>query len=187
MTAPTPRETADHAELLLMANASLEIYTDDVLVVGGTRRIHGDNIILAVKNGVDDLIANEAALLSEIAALRGERDELFVEFRAVCEERTKEADAVHDERRRGQEIINERDQWIVELIWERDVNADRATQAERQRDEAVGLLRVADAAMANITAFDDEIWSVIGSTNLSILKANRTAIRAFLTNQGADQ
>lgn len=101
-TAPTTRETADHAELLLMANASLEIYTDDVLVVGGTRRIHADNIILAVKNGVDRLIANEAALLSEIAALRGGMENLETAAFAY---------------------------------------QDRATQAERQRDELLNAWR----------------------------------------------
>lgn len=54
--------SGDHAELAMMANAALEIYSDDVLVVGGTRRIHADNIILYVKNGVDALLAENAAL-----------------------------------------------------------------------------------------------------------------------------
>lgn len=57
--------SGDHAELILMANAALEIYSDDVLVVGGTRRIHADNIILYVKNGVDALLAENAALRSQ--------------------------------------------------------------------------------------------------------------------------
>ena len=109
--APTTRETADHssevrnmvadhAELALLANAALEIYSDDVLVVGGTRRIHADNIILAVKNGVDRLIANEAALLSEIAALRDYGRDVAkeaVEYRRQRDELRKALERIADE------------------------------------------------------------------------------------------
>lgn len=77
--------SGDHAELVLMANAALEIYSDDVLVVGGTRRIHADNIILYVKNGVDALLAENAALKYEVQ--NGNEHLEFWETRATEAER----------------------------------------------------------------------------------------------------
>jgi len=78
-------DSGDHAELVLMANAALEICSDDVLVVGGTRRIHADNIILYVKNGVD-------ALLAEIAALR-EKEMTWIKVAERSQEDRIRADA----------------------------------------------------------------------------------------------
>lgn len=90
--------SGDHAELVLMANAALEIYSDDVLVVGGTRRIHADNIILYVKNGVDGILAENAALRAERVTLveqkEGAEDALFNALTRATEAERKLAEAV---------------------------------------------------------------------------------------------
>lgn len=164
MTAPTTR--ADHAELVNIASAF-----EDGRITDGRL--------------VEVLLNERSALLSEIAALRGEVDRSLPSISLDGEH------AISDHRRwLARQLLDSRldDGEAYSVVAYHPAITDlRTTQAERQRDEAVGLLRVANAAMANITAFDDEIWSVIGSTNLSILKANQTAIRAFLANQGADQ
>lgn len=158
--APTIRETADHAELARLADAATPgpwfAWTKSRTLQIDTRG--GDGRLPAIINwpGFDGndmshgaskanarfiAAANPAtvlSLLSEIAALRGERDRLHAE-----------AD-------------------------ENGLLAYRLTQAERQRDEAVGLLReLADGRSQknNINEYDD--LSVRAST--------------LLANQGADQ
>lgn len=150
------RETADHAELARLAEAAKRVRRDSLGRLDGLDASRKWDAFIAAANP-----ARVLSLMSEIAALRGALEEA-------------EKDVSSWSRCAG-EVVTIGENW-----------KERFVQAEFQRDEAVGLLRVADAAMANITAFDDEIWSVIGSTNLSILKANRTAIRAFLANQGAE-
>lgn len=120
MTAPTTRETADHAELLVLLQAMYE-------TAGGP---HAE---------WDRIDACAAALLSEIAALKGERSFLV-------EQKEGADDALFDA-------------------------LARATQAERQRDEAVGLLKRWSLTRGEMSG----AGTVEGDTNL------------FLANQGADQ
>ena len=143
MTAPTTRETADHAEL-----AACPFCGGDPFDCGFRRwecGLCGAKGPAGRKNDATsgwNSRAGEAALLSEIAALRGDltvsRDDLD-QLQAHFRQRDREA-----------------------------------TQAERQRDEAVGLLReLADGRSQknNINEYDD--LSVRAST--------------LLANQGADQ
>lgn len=99
--------SGDHAELARLAEAA---------------KRQEINFAFSTQAGADFAkAANPAtvlALLAENAALR-----------------ERESDAVHAERQRGQGVINERDQWIVDLIWQRDANAERATEAERALSE----------------------------------------------------
>ena len=188
----TTREPADHAELTRLAEAAtpgpwdrmagrglvrairddlavplfepLEPYSDPLLDaptcrVGGKVVFRANSqaaresaaIRQAVHNATFIAAANPAtvlALLSEIAALRGERDGL--KNRVSCLER----------------LGGEQSTRVME-------QATRAKDAERQRDEAVGLLReLADGRSQknNINEYDD-------------LSARASAL---IANQGAD-
>ena len=105
---------------------------------GDPRRIEANAAFIAAANP-----ATVLSLLSEIAALRVDRDEWRNWYRKASVE------------------INEQ--------------TDRATQAERQRDEAVGLLRKFN-----------EAWRS-GCGWLPAMNSLDDEIAAFLANQGADQ
>jgi len=139
MTAPTTRETADHAELGWLAEAaqlpfmspSGAIYRRDAFIAAFTPAVC-------------------SALLSEIAALRGEVGDL---------KRHRDRLAITCQRRL--------DDW-------RSAQA-QATQAERQRDEAVGLLREWMGT-----------WFVDSDSRGEKVIADDTR-KYLLANQGADQ
>lgn len=132
MTAPTPRETADHAELARLAEAAISSG------VGGrlpTTSIELSAFIAAANP------ARVLALLSEIAALRGQY---------------------------------ELDGFTLQA------SVDRATQAERQRDEAVDLLK------DMLTAFGGPMTRRALGGHDERQMAVTIATRAFLANQGAE-
>lgn len=131
------------------------------------------------------------ALLAENAALRGERDraeerikELAAMF-GVCdggrylndwmarrdrftEAERKLAEAVDDERARGQVIIDERDKWIVELISERDearaILRDAVSEAV---PDAMIFAGHTDARRYSIALDDLRNWTARARTFLS--------------------
>ena len=49
-----------------------------------------------------------------------------------------------------------------------------------ERDEAVAKVKLADAALANVTAFEDDARYIMGNTNFEITKHARDEARAFL-------
>ena len=142
--APTTREIADHAELVAMK-------PDDILAILRADRLPECSFDNGMTWVTDDVIVAETFaraadalenLMSEIAALRGERDRWHSAYEIAHDQAT--------------------------------ANGSAARQAERQRDEAVGLLReLADGRSQknNINEYDD--LSVRPST--------------VLANQGADQ
>lgn len=138
--APTPRETADHAELLRLAEAAKngEWWSDDDVISHQGVSREDERFIYAFTPAVC------SALLSEIAALRGERDRLHAE-----------AD-------------------------ENGLLAYRLTQAERQRDEAVGLLRELIEPYATLD--DVQLFRILTNGHATRI----TSARAFLANQGAE-
>ena len=58
--------------------------------------------------------------------------------------------------------------------------AARIRSLEAQRDEAVGLLRRSNEALANVTAFEWDAREIMGNTNFEICKHAREQVRAFL-------
>lgn len=56
----------------------------------------------------------------------------------------------------------------------------RIRSLEAQRDEAVGLLRRSNEALANVTAFEWDAREIMGNTNFEICKHAREQVRAFL-------
>lgn len=184
--APTPRETADHAELARLAEAATAgpwayrdmapntygpafVDADDVrnlAICGeavGRSETHGfclqvDSEV-RMANAAFIAAANPAtvlSLLSEIAALRGEVEQLkTLRHQAIDRSRLWEIDAI---------------------MWE-----TRATQAERQRDEAVELLR---DFIEPYAALDDvQLFRTVTNGHATRI----SAARAFLANQGSDQ
>lgn len=145
--APTTRETADHAELARLAAKLRE--TKYRWTMG-----YRDDVLLN-PDGPKAADALET-LLSEIAALR--------------------SDLAKTERDYS-ELRDSYDAVVAKLAIERDHGAKqsvRATQAERQRDEAVGLLREWMGT-----------WFVDSDSRGEKVIADDT--RKFLANQGADQ
>ena len=144
MTAPTTRETADHAELVAMK-------PDDILAILRADRLPECSFDNGMTWLTDDVIVAETFaraadalenLMSEIAALRGSLSKANSGF----------------------------EEYERKFYLEQDARE----QAERQRDEAVRLLReLADGRSQknNINEYDD--LSVRAST--------------VLANQGADQ
>jgi hypothetical protein len=76
--------------------------------------------------GDDVAVDDEAAALIERLSAEREGGDWKAEWEAVCAERIKD-------RERSQEIINERDRWIVELIRERDIARAALTQGESRQ------------------------------------------------------
>jgi|GEM_PF-5832542 len=157
--APTTRETADHAEL--------------------ARRLREDaDWQRKMKGGTtNDRMLDQAAdaletLLSEIAALRGERD---------------------DYRLRAAELTGERDALKANLDVARDDDLrhlQKATQAERQRDELRKALVPFAVAAANFDENDtcdaepdDYVFTDFNCLSVGHLRSARQA----LANQGPDQ
>ena len=145
MTAPTPRETADPTSL-----HKVQTSPDHAKLLAG--KACGDRM-LAVADALMPWLKNyppstrrERAIEAANAAIAASCAPLLSEIAAL----------------RGQ---YELDGFTLQA------SVDRATQAERQRDEAVGLLRrIVETPSAE---YDDA--------------AEADAIRAFLANQGADQ
>ncbi|MNX88859.1 hypothetical protein D3C86_1208480 [compost metagenome] len=142
---PTTRETADHAEL-----ARLRQHIANLKLRPGHHVQFGTPSVSQISNYWNrDLAADLEALLSEIAALRGERDT----WKALAENGAG---------------------GIIAHI-------DRATQAERQRDE----LRKAIPDLSSVIAWlDNGCEPKHAVTELAIYKAR---IDQALANQGVDQ
>lgn len=95
MTAPTTRETADHAELLEDALEALQIidaFPSNQGEVEGRITEKGDRILAAC---TADIRACQSALLSEIAALRVALEKTASDFREVAEAHTQALDLLH--------------------------------------------------------------------------------------------
>jgi hypothetical protein len=148
MTAPTTRETADHAEL-----ARLRQHIANMKLRPGHHVQFGTPSVSQISNYWNrDLASDLEALLSEIAALRVQ---------------------VETEKRLSV------DNW--------NVATDRATQAERQRDEAVGLLRPFARLADEEGGYREADRLAWGLNNCEITWGDLRAARTFLANQGADQ
>ena len=153
MTAPATRETADHAELARLAEAatagpwetSPEAFSPRSFVIP-THHASDDPAVGSVLSRQDAAFiaaANPAAVLALLSEIAALRSAL---------------DVCNTARLHWQEVV-------VPAL------GDRATQAERQRDEAVRLLRrIVETPNAE---YDDA--------------AEADAIRDFLANQRADQ
>ncbi len=115
--APIPRETADHAELLARLANDMRKFEHHAV---GSLRIDMDEVRKVIA-----ACDSHAALLSEIAALREERRNIV--SHATMGTTDGEGMSLNDV--------------SVAITCVRNVLHTRATQAERQRDEAVGLLR----------------------------------------------
>lgn len=143
MTAPTTRETADHAELARRAEDKANAHIRNLrLAASRDFAVSGYSDGLIVEQDMRGMLlaAAEAfdALLSEIAALRGERDEMV--------EGLKDATTVHinmlrggiakpppcniGHLYRGDDAVA-----VVAEVMRQNPEAFPATQAERQRDE----------------------------------------------------
>ena len=149
--APTTRETADHAELAgrLRRVKYVREGRDDrdyVCDLDCDADDYGAQAVPLNPDGAAAAIALEN-LLSEIAALRGERDRWHSAYEIAHDQAT--------------------------------ANGSAARQAERQRDEAVGLLR----------EFHTRILMErrCNSLGANVAEPIMEKTRAFLANQGADQ
>lgn len=189
--APTTRETADHTELARLAEAASPgpwaadttsaIKCASVRRTSGARTRTGYAAILRMKTTLTSTRAPQAladaafiaaanpatvlGLLSEIAALKGERDDL---------ERHRDRLAITCQRRL--------DDW-------RDAQA-KTTQVERQRDELRKALEPFAVAAANFDENDtcdaepdDYVFTDFNCLSVGHLRSARRA----LANQGADQ
>ena len=144
--APTTRETADHAELARLAEAATPDWDAETIT---------ENTVAYFGAFVPSVAL---ALLSEIAALKGERDDL---------ERHRDRLAITCQRRL--------DDW-------RDAQA-KATQAERQRDELrKALERIADEApyRSGYCQSDVEYGPALSADEM------QAVARQALANQGAE-
>lgn len=185
MTAPTTRETADHAELAACPfcggeaksetlghgkSARTGVKCADVDCPGSMRLVGPDEDGVAFWNRRP----REAALLSEIAALRGERQNIVshatmgatdgegLTVNAVSVEITRLRNAMHA-----------------------SYHA-RATQAERQRDE----LRKATETAANLFKLCTEPTMFENASTLNVYAQMTEWLvrnRPLIANQGADQ
>lgn len=137
------------------------------------------------------------ALIAEIAALRSERDRAEGRIRdlaamfGVCdggrylndwkvhcdratEAERKLAEAVADERERGQVIINERDKWIAELI--------------RDRNKATDLLQAAiSEAVPDAMIFAGHVKESRYTKAMDDLRAWTRSVRTFLSSTEAER
>lgn len=195
MTAPTTRETADHAELAACpfcgSTATIERF-------GNTRvstQYQCDDCGCFLETGEEfhhgrawNRRPREEALLSEIAALRGERERLRTAVSKsndeICQSLGKalgypwfkddqanfpgstEADGV---------CVGDH---VAESI--ADEAASRLTQVERQRDEAYAVIE----RLGSSEAFD--MPRVIDGPLAPEMRARMDCARAFIANQGAE-
>lgn len=221
MTAPTTRETADHAELALLAEAATPgpwkacgtIYEHMNCEVRGGAKGEGQAIAQvwdgpnAFRDGQFIAAANPAivlALLSEIAALRGERDHFEAEFRRQCgatadqmglsERAAHELDAVSDAIGTVR-FMDPPDGGDVPLSEQVRRMSSALTQAERQRDELRKALEPFAtyplAVKMDGTVAPDE-YQLTGRHDKdgifrTVTNGDFQRARQALANQGADQ
>lgn len=159
MTAPTTRETADHAELARIAE-QCRLKADKL----GCDEWRAPALLKQASRGLE-------ALLSEIAALRGERDD----YRLRTAELTGECDALKDN------LSAAREDDLRHLL--------RATQAERQRDEARDTIA---STVAKADWMQGRLSGERSSIDRETIELVVSECRAYchlqaLANQGADQ
>lgn len=180
--APTTREAADHAELARTLRVKAHI--ENLKCRPGHHVQFGTPSVVQVPNYWNrDLASDLDALLSKIAALRGEVDVLEVErigLRAAIF-------GSHDYDpglRHGNFIEMAR-----QTEEARKGALSRATQAERQRDEALGAARKLSAAISwtDYPFIDNNTSREELISRLGFMQKDAEQPRAFLANQGADQ
>lgn len=185
MTAPTTRETADHAELARLAEAAKTVRRD------ANGRLDGDDAVRMWVAFHDALSpATVLALLSEIAALRGERERLrnvaSKSNEEVCQSLGKALGYpwFKDDQANFPGSTEEHGVCVGDHVAESiaDEAARCLTQAERQRDE----LRKA------LEFYAQPIWSIRGefpepSPHSEYRPDCGDTARQALDNQGADQ
>lgn len=204
MTAPTTRETADHAELagcpfcggphlkhIAVSSEDEPTWQIAWQVFCETCHARGPASVRIgwCETEPDASFAwnrrpGEAALLSEIASLRDERDHFEAEFRRQCgatadqmdlsERAARELDAVSGAIGTVR-FMDPPDGGDVPLSEQVRRMSSALTQAERQRDEAVGLLREWMGT-----------WFVDADSRGESAIADDTR-KYLLANQGADQ
>ena len=208
----TTRETADHAELLAkLANAhirNLRLAASRDFAVSG----YSDGLIVEQDMRGMLLAAAEAfdALLSEIAALRGERDRIAGEsiwwkgvigdashqpsgeIRSIKHMHPAMVKPIYDAHKGtavadviaglifSLAITQNREQFLVEYA------NDRATQAERQRDE---LWKALEPFATQRVNGEDNSSEIVPNGYSSAEKWRENVLRArqVIANQGADQ
>ena len=155
--APTTGETADHAELARTLEAL-------AVEASASRNIHGAESMMVSVQTIYDLIVNRNALLSEIAALRGEKDRVGRVLTTMQEA----IPAGYHPNGSGLRLF------IADL-------KDRATQAERQRDELRKALEavISDCNLAAAACDNDGPRAGFQHIASDVIQA--------LANQGADQ
>lgn len=156
--APTPRETADHIGEAIDHAELARRFEALAVEASAARNLDGAESMMVSIQTIYDLIVNRNALLSEIAALRGERD------------RAKERMHTAIDKARDEEIAAQ----SAEL---------RTTQAERQRDELrkavlramkfVNLCVDAGEVQPEDAENPADLWGALNAT--------------LIANQGADQ
>jgi len=176
-TDPTTRETADHAELARTLEAL-------AVEASASRNIDGAESMMVSVQTIYDLIVNRNALLSEIAALRGEMERSLPSISLDGEH------AISDHRRwLARQLLDSRldDGEAYSIVAYHPAITDlRTTQAERQRDE----LRRAVEAAANLFRLCTEPTMFENASTLNVYAQMTEWLvrnRPLIANPGADQ
>lgn len=149
---PVPPTTRETADHAELARKFEALAVD----ASAARNLDGAESMMVSIQTIYDLITSRNVLLSEIAALRGALEEA-------------EKDASSWSRCAG-EVVTIGESW-----------KERFVLAERQRDEAVGLLR---DFIEPYAALDDvQLFRTVTNGHATRI----TSARAFLANQGADK